>query len=158
MISTRVLRLAECYLRHFHFKMAVDHSLRYSWNVFFIFSPNNIAIWRRSFVPQSRDRCVVLASAFYIILCIRVACTKSTLSRAGTWLKLKFQVLTATSVKMAVFSFVSPCSLVANGWRSTGASIIGAVKHREGINLIWTLASFYQITRRNMSEDSSHLF
>jgi len=64
---------------------------RYSWNVFYILSPNYTAIWPR-FVSRSRDLdgIVVLSSACYVILYVRVKRTKSTLIKAVSEIKTEW--------------------------------------------------------------------
>jgi hypothetical protein len=73
-------------------------------------------------------------------------------------LKVRFQVLTAVSIKMTVFWYVVPCSLVEVYRRLRCAYCL----HRQGkIALMMDVAStseisvnFYQTTRCNIPEDS----
>jgi hypothetical protein len=69
---------------------------------------------------------------------------------------VRFQVLTATNVKMAVFWDVSPCSLVDIDRRLGGACL-----HHQGYTPWWWRQSFFetsinicQTTRWNIPEDS----
>jgi hypothetical protein len=74
---------------------------------------------------------------------------------------VRFQVLTAASMKMAVFWDVAPCSLVDIGRRFTGAYC----PHHQGdetliavmmgtVSTFETSADIYQTTRRNIPEDN----
>jgi hypothetical protein len=74
---------------------------------------------------------------------------------------LRSEVLTATSMKMAVFWDVAPCSLVDTDRRFRGAYCL----HHQGLITLMmdavssseTLVNIYQTTRSNFSEDS-HLY
>jgi hypothetical protein len=70
---------------------------------------------------------------------------------------MRFQVLTAVSMKMAVFCVVVPCSLVEVHRRFRGSCCPrhqGGVSDDGGSNPSETSVNFYQTTRRNNAEDS----
>jgi hypothetical protein len=58
-----------------------------------------------------------------------------------------FEVITAVSMKMAVFCVVAPCSLSPSSWQMI-ALMMEAARTSE------TLVNFYQTTRRYNPEDS----
>jgi hypothetical protein len=65
-----------------------------------------------------------------------------------------FQVLTAASMKMAVFWVVAPCSLVEVYRRFRGACWVLIALMMEAASSSETSVNFYQTTRRYNSEDS----
>jgi hypothetical protein len=60
---------------------------------------------------------------------------------------MRFQVLTAASMKMTVFWDFAPCSLVEIDRRFRGALMMEAASTSE------TSVNFYETTRRNIPED-----
>jgi hypothetical protein len=73
---------------------------------------------------------------------------------------VRFQVLTAASIKMAVLWVYAPCSLVkfTDVSEALAASIIKAVSAEclmmEGVSTSKTSVNFYQTRQRNSPEDS----
>jgi hypothetical protein len=63
---------------------------------------------------------------------------------------VRFQVLTAASMKIAVFWIVAPCSLVEVYQRFRGAIAM----MMEAASISKTSVNFYQTTRRSNPEDS----
>jgi hypothetical protein len=80
------------------------------------------------------------------------------LSKQNIFYIVRFQVLTAVSMKMAVLWVVAPCSLVEVYLRFRGARCVhqGDRPDDEGSN---HLSNLYQTTRCNNPEDSHlHIF
>jgi hypothetical protein len=69
---------------------------------------------------------------------------------------VKFQVLTAASVKIAVFWIVAPCSLVevCRRFRGVCCLIRPITVVMEAADTSETSVNFYRTTRRNNPEDS----
>jgi hypothetical protein len=71
------------------------------------------------------------------------------------WVFVRFQVLTAASMKMAVFEVVVPCSLVEVYRRFRGTCCLHRVALiTDAVSISKTSIKFYQIARRNNPEDS----
>jgi hypothetical protein len=71
---------------------------------------------------------------------------------------MRFGVLTAASMKFTVFWDVAPCSLVEiyRLLEVLAASIFRAIAlMMEAVSIFETSVNFYQITRRNIPEDSN---
>jgi hypothetical protein len=68
--------------------------------------------------------------------------------------QMRFQVLTAASIKLTVFWDVAPCSPVETDRRFRGAYCLWAALMMEAVSTSETSVNFYETTRSNIPEDS----